>query len=309
MWASQQPGGVNSTADASRHRADGGRYNIQRLRRAQKYIQQLKADQAVAAHRESHYENRYLNLAEAPSEQEAPGVREALLQGFSIPALFAQDHLRTHCHRSLPKLWALVSASGSGSAFHVDPFNTSAWNSLLQGSKRWALYPPAVRQPAGLEAVAEAPPGHDFDYWDNTLNHAGWWGVTSPYKKELAPLKYFTELLPQVPEGQAPLQCMLRAGETIFVPSGWWHLVLNTEETVAVTGNFMDDANALNVLGELAKRPRNGEAVQACYDQLEAAQDIPQVGTPQSDLVPEVGDKLEEDADDLEDESEGGYML
>lgn len=37
----------------------------------------------------------------------------------------------------------------------------------------------------------------------------------------------------------------------MFLPSGWWHAVLNLERTVAITENRVDDANLHAVLEEM----------------------------------------------------------
>ena len=51
---------------------------------------------------------------------------------------------------------------------------------------------------------------------------------------------WFSQQLPRLrPEvRRRRVQFVQRAGETVFVPEGWWHGVLNLDAALAVTQNF-----------------------------------------------------------------------
>ena len=52
-----------------------------------------------------------------------------------------------------PFLLCKSTQSPPGCSWHVDPLNTSAWNALMTGTKRWALHPPSVTHPLGHPGV------------------------------------------------------------------------------------------------------------------------------------------------------------
>eukprot|EP00750_Incisomonas_marina_P024883 INCI5157.3.p1 GENE.INCI5157.3~~INCI5157.3.p1 ORF type:complete len:1120 (+),score=111.36 INCI5157.3:73-3360(+) len=118
--------------------------------------------------------------------------------------------------------WLVVGPQKSGASWHTDPLGTSAWNALLRGRKRWAMYPPA-----------QHPPGHDED------------------GPPMTSLEWYFSVYPTLPPQDRPLEFVQEPGDVIFIPSGWWHMVLNLEVTVSVTQNFVDCSNLDNVCREL----------------------------------------------------------
>jgi len=54
-------------------------------------------------------------------------------------------------------------------------------------------------------------------------------------------LYYDKVLADDFPEEWRPMEVLQVPGETVFVPNGWPHLVLNLELTVAVTHNYASE--------------------------------------------------------------------
>ena len=56
------------------------------------------------------------------------------------------------------------------------------------------------------------------------------------------PSMWFENMLPRVRSsewrGPAPVEILQQPGETVYVPAGWWHIVLNLDPVVAVTQNI-----------------------------------------------------------------------
>jgi len=140
-----------------------------------------------------------------------------LAKDYKIPAYFQQDFFSTMTREERPHWqWLVVGPARSGSSFHQDPHLTSAWNALISGEKRWFLYPP--------------------HYLPDGVVHDGYDDYDAPDV-----MKWMLEHYPKC--RYRPMEITQKPGEIIFVPSGWWHQVLNVTDTVAVTQNVCNASN------------------------------------------------------------------
>ncbi|CAM9578770.1 unnamed protein product [Ectocarpus sp. 12 AP-2014] len=148
---------------------------------------------------------------------------------YDVPGVFADDLFSVLGEERRPDhRWLIAGPARSGSSFHVDPNCTSAWNATVSGRKKWIMFPPG-----------ETPPGvHPSE---DGLDLAAPVSITEWF------LNFYEEC--HAPGRRVrPLECVVSAGEVVFVPMGWWHCVLNLEWSVAITQNFVSRVNLPHVV-------------------------------------------------------------
>ncbi|XP_057948115.1 arginine-specific demethylase JMJ22 isoform X1 [Malania oleifera] len=164
---------------------------------------------------------------------------------YEVPVYFTEDLFGVLGSERPDYRWIIIGPAGSGSSFHIDPNSTSAWNAVIKGSKKWVLFPPDVVPPG----VHPSPDGAEVACPVSIIEwFMNFYGATKQWKRK-------------------PIECVCKAGEVIFVPNGWWHLVINLEESFAITQNYVSRRNLLNVL-DFLKRPNANTLVSGTRDRV-----------------------------------------
>lgn len=161
--------------------------------------------------------------------------------------------------------WLICGPKKSGSIFHIDPNQTNAWNVSVQGRKKWIFYPPSV-----------SPPG--------VISSADGADVTVPICIGEWLLSFWDQHLQERLNSERslrPLEVIVNPGDVIFVPHGYWHMVINVDDCIALTHNYVSTSNLGDCLHFLREKPdqvsgvrdRPGEAIQPeqIYDRFVSA--------------------------------------
>ncbi|QRV86093.1 F-box and JmjC domain protein [Ceratobasidium sp. AG-Ba] len=162
---------------------------------------------------------------------------------YEPPKLFGEDLFKLMGNKRPDYRWLIVGPERSGSTFHKDPNATSAWNAVITGSKGWVMFPPDVCPPGVYvsEDESEVTSPLSLAEWFMSYFDAAW--------AEYGPNSNSANNRGKMRVG------VCHAGEIVYVPSGWWHLVVNLESSVAVTQNFASEHELVNVLRFMRDKP------------------------------------------------------
>jgi hypothetical protein len=152
-----------------------------------------------------------------------------------IPECFGEDLFAVLGENRPDDKWLIVGPPRSGSTFHKDPNATSAWNAVIRGSKYWIMFPSSASSPP--------PPGVY---------------VSEDQSEVTSPLSIAEWLLGFHAEARKTPGCVegvCNEGEILHVPSGWWHLVVNLDASIAITQNFVPRSHLAGVLSFLKDKP------------------------------------------------------
>ena len=138
---------------------------------------------------------------------------------FFTPLCFSTDAMA--CidgteYRPLPPAWLLMGVKRSGTPIHDHPL-TVAWNALLVGCKLWCCLPPDVDEGALLLNLREDDDGG---------------GDEDGRPFDLSALEWFQQC-GKLPESAKII--VQRPGEVVYLPAGWFHVVLNVETSTAIS--------------------------------------------------------------------------
>lgn len=164
---------------------------------------------------------KYVNSVECATDdaplavydsQFALDERTEILQEYQVPPCFASDLFEAIPDEQdrPPFRWILMGPERSGTGLHIDPVGTHAWVTLLEGCKRWILFPAGY----DLKSIYMQEPQIPSSIWFH---------------------RYYDEICEKHPRAVHIVQ---HPGETVYVPAHWPHLVINLDLSVAITQNY-----------------------------------------------------------------------
>ena len=160
---------------------------------------------------------------------------------YIVPKYFKDDLFKFAGERRRPPYkWLLVGPQRSGTCSHIDPLATSAWNTLISGRKFWAVFPPNVTKEFAKckKYIKKNEDDEAINYFVDHLKRLKQAYIDDSNGQKGVHSESFNSNYP------CPfVEFIQEPGDTVYVPGGWWHAVLNVEDSIAITQNFCSKQN------------------------------------------------------------------
>ncbi|KAI8142969.1 hypothetical protein BJV82DRAFT_612937 [Fennellomyces sp. T-0311] len=135
---------------------------------------------------------------------------------YTVPHVFEDDWMNEYWLKDNKDDYRFVYMGGDGTftPLHADVFRSYSWSSNICGVKKWTLFPPGQEQ-----------------YLKDRLGN---------YAYDLRQVD--PDQFPNIDKA-IKITLYQREGETLFVPSGWFHQVENIGATISINHNWSNACN------------------------------------------------------------------
>jgi len=158
---------------------------------------------------------------------------------YQVPDYFKSDWLNEYWQdKNDDYKFVYLGPQGSWTPFHTDVFGSYSWSANVSGYKKWIFFQPNT-QPQNVYDISTLLPQQSEDFDMKLKSHQD--------------LEYFEVV-------QGP-------GEVIFVPSGWYHQVLNMTDTLSINHNWFNATNIQYIWNQLrCELQRVQKEISDCYE-------------------------------------------
>lgn len=129
---------------------------------------------------------------------------------YEVPILFASDWLNEYCEDNQEDdfMFVYIGPKDTWTSLHSDVYCSYSWSVNIVGRKKWLIFPPGEENKL-KDKLGNIPMQFDHEVHKN--------------------VKYF--------------EVIQEKGEALFVPSGWYHQVNNTLDTISINHNWINGCN------------------------------------------------------------------
>lgn len=145
------------------------------------------------------------------------------------PIVIPTTTIQPSCVTTSDYRFLYLGPAGTNTPLHADVVRSSSWSANVIGRKMWRLLPPEY---VGLLYDSTGTTVAPCFYNNNNNNNIG--TIVTLQGRKYPKLKEATKYIITVYQEE---------GETIFVPSGWYHEVVNITDVVSINHNWFNAHN------------------------------------------------------------------